>query len=285
VLSGMGTAMMGTGEASGDQRAIVAAKDAIFNPLLDDVSLRGARSLLLSIAGGLDLTLFEVHDAVDVVRQELDPEANIIFGATVDDSMTGKIRVSIVASGMHRAQVARERGAGAAADQQAAAGGRAKEPSRADAASRREDTRSPAQTLARAANGAVWSGPGDVVIRERTPGSRSQSSAREDRTSARGDDLARLSVSPSGNQPPRRPMPTVEDFPLVGQREYWAKTAGARRGQPAPRQSEPPSRRMGLLERITGARRAKANAGQATAERPVDEQLDMPVFFRREQKD
>ena len=115
VLSGMGTAMMGTGEASGDQRAIVAAKDAIFNPLLDDVSLRGAGSLLLSIAGGQDLTLFEVHDAVDVVRQELDPEANIIFGATVDDSMTGRIRVSVVASGMHRAQAAQERAAGAAA--------------------------------------------------------------------------------------------------------------------------------------------------------------------------
>src|SRR5262245_40456873 len=158
VLSGMGTAMMGTGEASGDQRAIVAAKDAIFNPLLDDISLRGARSLLLSIAGGQDLTLFEVHDAVDVVRQELDPEANIIFGATLDDSMTGKIRVSVVASGMHRAEAARER-KGAAST----ANGRGKEPapSRAEVASKREDARAPAK----AANGEFWSGPGEVVIR------------------------------------------------------------------------------------------------------------------------
>src|SRR5262245_6512077 len=136
VLSGMGTAMMGTGEASGDQRAIVAAKDAIFNPLLDDVSLRGARSLLLSIAGGQDLTLFEVHDAVDVVRQELDPEANIIFGATLDDSMTGKIRVSVVASGMHRVESGQERQPSLLPQQQAGPSARGKEPNREPALAR-----------------------------------------------------------------------------------------------------------------------------------------------------
>ena len=104
VLSGMGTAMMGTGEASGEHRAITAAKEAVVNPLLDDVTLRGAKSLLLSISGGSDLTLFEVHDAVDCVREELDADANIIFGATLDEALAGKIRVSIVASGMARAQ-------------------------------------------------------------------------------------------------------------------------------------------------------------------------------------
>jgi cell division protein FtsZ len=291
VLSGMGTAMMGTGEASGDQRAIVAAKDAIFNPLLDDVSLRGAKSLLLSIAGGQDLTLFEVHDAVDVVRQELDPEANIIFGATVDDAMTGKIRVSVVASGMHRAEAAQERTKGAAAGaQHPAANGRAKEPapSRAEVASKREDARAPAQNPAKGANGEVWSGPGDVVIRERTPQMSSQGRpgrpGSQGFKTGRGDELSRLSGAQSGSQPSRRPMPTVEDFPLVGQREYWAKTAGTRRAHPPPR-PEVPTRRMGLLERITGARRAKANAAQATAERPADEQLEMPVFFRRDQKE
>jgi cell division protein FtsZ len=285
VLSGMGTAMMGTGEASGDHRAIVAAKDAVFNPLLDDVSLRGARSLLLSIAGGQDLTLFEVHDAVDVVRQELDPEANIIFGATVDDSMMGRVRVSVVASGMHRAGGAQEEVKSAAAAQtaqQPAANGRAKaaSSSRAEVASKREDARTPVETPARSAKEEVWSGPGDVVIRERTPQvSSRQPGASRDGKSARGDDLSRLSVG----QPSRRPMPTVEDFPPVGQREYYAKTAGMRRVQPRP--PELPPRRIGLLERITGARRAKNNAPQATAERPADEQLDMPVFFRREQKE
>jgi cell division protein FtsZ len=297
VLSGMGTAMMGTGEASGEQRAVTAAKDAIFNPLLDDVSLRGARSLLLSIAGGQDLTLFEVHDAVDVVRQELDPEANIIFGATVDDSMTGRIRVSVVASGMYGEEIAaRASGATAATAQSATTGGRTKDTSQPRSAA--QPRREPASATTKSASGEIWSGPDDdVVIRERAPtlsssqgggpslgrsGSGASHDRSHDRRGARSDDLSRL---PTGR--PSRLMPTVEDFPPVAQREYWAKTAGARRGQPAPqpRAPEPPTRRMGLLERITGARRAKAGAAQATAERPVDEQVDMPVFFRRDQKD
>ena len=104
VLSGMGTAMMGTGEASGEQRAIVAAEEAIVNPLLDDVTLKGAKSLLLSITGGRDLTLWEVDEAANRVRQEVDPDANIIVGATFDETLGDNVRVSIVASGMSRSQ-------------------------------------------------------------------------------------------------------------------------------------------------------------------------------------
>src|SRR5262249_41136426 len=103
VLSGMGTAMMGTGEASGEQRAIVASEEAIVNPLLDDTSLKGAKSLLLSITGGRDLTLWEVDEAANRVRQEVDPDANIIVGATFDEALGDKVRVSIVASGMGHA--------------------------------------------------------------------------------------------------------------------------------------------------------------------------------------
>jgi cell division protein FtsZ len=103
VMSGMGTAMMGTGEASGERRALLAAEEAIANPLLDDVSLRGARGLLLSITGGKTLTLYEVDEAASRVRQEVDSEANIIVGATFDDKLEDKVRVSIVASGMARA--------------------------------------------------------------------------------------------------------------------------------------------------------------------------------------
>ena len=102
VMSGMGTAMMGTGEASGERRAIVAAEEAIANPLLDDVSLKGAKGLLLSITGGRDLTLYEVDEAASRVRQEVDPEANIIVGATFDEALGDRVRVSIVASGMAR---------------------------------------------------------------------------------------------------------------------------------------------------------------------------------------
>src|SRR5690606_15773241 len=100
IMSGMGAAMMGTGEASGEHRAIRAAEEAISNPLLEDVSLRGAKGLLLSIIGGRDLTLYEVDEAASRVRQEVDPEANIIVGATFDDSLGDRVRVSIVASGM-----------------------------------------------------------------------------------------------------------------------------------------------------------------------------------------
>jgi cell division protein FtsZ len=103
VMTGMGTAMMGTGEATGERRATVAAEEAISNPLLDDVSLRGAKGLLLSITGGVGLTLYEVDEAASRVRQEVDPEANIIVGATYDESLGDRIRVSIVASGMSRA--------------------------------------------------------------------------------------------------------------------------------------------------------------------------------------
>lgn len=103
IMSGMGTAMMGTGEASGDRRAIVAAEEAIANPLLDDITLKGARGLLLSITGSRDLTLYEVDEAASRVRAEVDPEANIIVGATFDDNLGDRVRVSIVASGMARA--------------------------------------------------------------------------------------------------------------------------------------------------------------------------------------
>jgi cell division protein FtsZ len=87
VLAGMGSAVMGTGEASGDRRAVIAAEEAISNPLLDDISLKGARGLLLSISGGRNLTLYEVDEAASRVRLEVDPEANIIVGATFDDSL------------------------------------------------------------------------------------------------------------------------------------------------------------------------------------------------------
>ncbi len=102
VMSGMGSAVMGTGEASGEGRASIAAEEAIANPLLDDVSLKGAKGLLLSITGGRDLTLYEVDEAASRVRQEVDPEANIIVGATFDETLGDRVRVSIVASGMAR---------------------------------------------------------------------------------------------------------------------------------------------------------------------------------------
>jgi cell division protein FtsZ len=100
VMSEMGKAMMGTGEAEGEGRAIAAAEAAISNPLLDDVSMKGARGVLINITGGMDLTLFEVDEAANRIRDEVDPEANIIFGSTFDQTMEGRMRVSVVATGI-----------------------------------------------------------------------------------------------------------------------------------------------------------------------------------------
>jgi cell division protein FtsZ len=100
VMREMGKAMMGTGEAEGDKRALRAAEAAISNPLIDDVSMRGARGLLISITGGKDLLLYEVDEAATRIREEVDHDANIIVGATFDESLDGVIRVSVVATGV-----------------------------------------------------------------------------------------------------------------------------------------------------------------------------------------
>ncbi|WP_019222426.1 cell division protein FtsZ [Bartonella rattaustraliani] len=102
VMHEMGRAMMGTGEASGEGRALAAAEAAIANPLLDDTSMRGARGLLISITGGRDMTLFEVDEAANRIREEVDADANVIFGAIDDESLEGVIRVSVVATGIDR---------------------------------------------------------------------------------------------------------------------------------------------------------------------------------------
>ena len=104
VMAEMGRAMMGTGMASGENRALEAAEEAIANPLLDDASMTGAKGILINIAGGADLTLFEVDEAANRIRREVDPEANIIFGASFDESLEGSIRVSVVATGISRQQ-------------------------------------------------------------------------------------------------------------------------------------------------------------------------------------
>ena len=102
VMREMGKAMMGTGEASGEGRAMAAAEAAIANPLLDETSMRGAKGLLISITGGRDLTLFEVDEAATRIREEVDQDANIILGATFDEELEGVIRVSVVATGIDK---------------------------------------------------------------------------------------------------------------------------------------------------------------------------------------
>ena len=132
VMAEMGKAMMGTGEADGDNRAIRAAEAAISNPLLEDTSMSGARGLLINITGGEDMTLFEVDQAANRIREEVAEDANIIFGSAIDETLSGRVRVSVVATGidlMNQAEQARPRlvavGGGQAAGGGQAVGGHA----------------------------------------------------------------------------------------------------------------------------------------------------------------
>lgn len=108
VMDEMGKAMMGTGESTGEDRAVQAAEKAIANPLLDEISLRGARGVLINITGGYDLTLFELDEAANRIREEVDSEANIIVGSTLDTSMDGTMRVSVVATGIDASETVAE---------------------------------------------------------------------------------------------------------------------------------------------------------------------------------
>ena len=105
VMDEMGKAMMGTGEAEGEDRAVQASEKAIANPLLDEISLRGAKGVLINITGGYDLTLFELDEAANRIREEVDPNANIIVGSTLDTELEGKMRVSVVATGIEAEEI------------------------------------------------------------------------------------------------------------------------------------------------------------------------------------
>ena len=106
IMKGMGTAMMGMGEGEGEGRALEAARSAIDNPLLDDISMRGAKGVLINITGGYDMTLFELDEAANEIRREVDENANIILGSTFDPELEGRVRVSVVAAGVTAQEIA-----------------------------------------------------------------------------------------------------------------------------------------------------------------------------------
>lgn len=299
VLSGMGTAMMGTGEASGEQRAIVASEEAIVNPLLDDTSLKGAKSLLLSITGGRDLTLWEVDEAANRVRQEVDPDANIIVGATFDEGLGDKVRVSIVASGMGQAQ-GRPHPA-----QSGAWAPRAPRPPAVPGVSTDYQLR-----LSEAiddVNARVGPGggktahadeygrrtAGDVYIQDGPPQLASVSPATRDKGRVRGFEEQLVDPTDGG-----RHGPDVEGFPPHAQREYRAKSSeGDERAAPAQppfvyqRQPEPPPMKTSLLRRLAGGGRSRREQGHndqlqkhshsRNGAGAPEEQVDLPVFFGR----
>jgi cell division protein FtsZ len=309
IMSGMGSAVMGTGEASGERRATLAAEEAIANPLLDEVSLKGAKGLLLSITGGNDLTLYEVDEAASRVRQEVDAEANIIVGATFDETLGDRVRVSIVASGMALPDESiapaaspselRMRASKAAAA--AAVVGempRAAQPSsmpdndmrrrlseaiefeqqggtRPLPESRREPSAEPPRDS--------WRAPGDVVIEEGF--SHLNWLAQSARTRAREGNVPSEPAQEFKPAPPAdirrgaRRMPDVEDFPPIMQREYRAKVGyspdTAPRAPAAAGLVTDSLTRLGLLQRIMGrARGVEEPASENVANHQFDSAED-----------
>jgi cell division protein FtsZ len=289
IMRGMGTAMMGTGEATGEERARKAAEMALANPLIDDLSLSGAKGVLLSIIGGPDMTLFEVDEAASRVRQEVDGDANIIVGASFDQSMAETIRIAIVASGMVPKSAAHAPPAHAIPTPPAPSMQPAEKPPQgvpsfppADLGQtsgfnpevlnprvvHRDDLRSAPATAA--APRELWRAPGGVVIEESSaasPGPVVRASAL-DVPAAGASDRGQAGAPPplrhDGSGDHRgdyRRMPSVDEFPPVAQREYAAKSSiysgnpSRLQPLPPPPPDDVPERRGGLLQRLVGSRK------------------------------
>lgn len=248
VMREMGKAMMGTGEASGEKRALSAAEGAISNPLIDDSSMKGAKGVLISITGGKDLTLFEVDEAATRIREEVDKDANIIVGATFDESLDGIIRVSVVATGIDKVPTVAARPAPALEQRPLRA------PEKVERAA--APTRIPAHAahaIEQAATAAVAAAVlpptaiEDVTIRSMPPKPSLFIDPQMDGT-GRVDgypvapDMPRTFIPPQAERVPQRArMPRIEDLPMPAQRQILAK-----RGE----LDEHPGQRKGLFQRI-----------------------------------
>ncbi|MDA7947634.1 MAG: cell division protein FtsZ [Hyphomicrobiaceae bacterium] len=254
IMAGMGKAMMGTGEASGEQRAIEAAESAISNPLLDDVSMRGAHGLLISITGGSDLTLYEVDEAASRIREEVDASANIILGATFDKSLDGKIRVSVVATGLQGQPGAKT------ADETAEKGAAETKTAADDTVAKLTERIAALQPVNKVAGGnpqtavdagkakggdePVWKSGEDVTIEKRAP----QPAAKPAKKPAQEEQPASFVPQPPSvaKAAPRR-MPKIEDFPPVAQRAMKAQE-----GEQPEAGIKEQKKKVGFLERLTG---------------------------------
>ncbi|MGA7372876.1 MAG: cell division protein FtsZ [Methyloceanibacter sp.] len=269
IMAGMGKAMMGTGESSGDRRAIEAAEAAISNPLLDDVSMKGASGLLVSITGGNDLTLYEVDEAASRIRGEADPEANIIVGATFDDELDGSIRVSVVATGLgqlssdafkpgHRDRDSlTQRLAGLATMP-------APVPVAMPTPGPQFEPAKPVRVAAEAPSDAqVWRAPGNVTI-ERRPPQLAASAMPQGVQPQRPMPPAQSFVpaAPATAPRPVRRMPNIEEFPLPVQNEVKA-LSGAAPSTGIPEQKK----KVGFLERLTGVARGRKDEDAAVPDK------------------
>jgi cell division protein FtsZ len=280
IMSEMGKAMMGTGEATGEKRAIEAAEAAISNPLLDDVSMRGARGLLISITGGPDLTLYEVDEAATRIREEVDPEANIILGATFDDALEGTMRVSVVATGLAMEAAQDAEGGETVAEEP--------QPTRPvfGFTGKQVIPKKPIQPAPMAAR--TNAKPAAKVRAE---------------SEAEYDELAEAEPTPQPRQTRGQGMPAVEDFPPIAQKQI-----AAQQGRIENIAEHAARKKKGLFERLASVglgrrddpvanpkepvmnvRPAKAQAAPRAAQPQVqidpgldDDQLEIPAFLRRQ---
>jgi cell division protein FtsZ len=282
VMREMGKAMMGTGEAEGEKRALTAAEAAISNPLIDDASMKGARGLLISITGGRDLTLYEVDEAATRIREEVDQEANIIVGATFDESLDGIIRVSVVATGIDQAVAQRSVPAAAEAriaelatwlkaeNQRTAERGERLEPAHPAPAPQQVRSPIPMPTVApasvnasieSAAKAAIAAAVEDVTIR---PITRNPTLFGHPAPSGEAVPESKEFIPPLPDRLPARGprMPRIDELPVPAQNEILAK-----RGELA--HEEHPGRRRSLLERL-------ASVGLGRREQAKDDEAPLP---------
>ncbi|WP_018263168.1 cell division protein FtsZ [Methylobacterium sp. WSM2598] len=303
IMRGMGKAMMGTGEASGEKRANRAAEAAIANPLLDDVSMKGARGLLISITGGNDLTLYELDEAATRIREEVDPDANIILGATFDESLDGIIRVSVVATGIEPALITahavnapdlaqteqriaevadrlRAEARARANQTQAPAAGayRAAEPAPARPAPAPEPVAPMAAPMAEAPRAEM----APALIHDEvqiTPAQPRAMPAYEPPAPAPQVEQPMVSASapfippsPAVVRAPR--MPRVQDLPLPAQ----AQIRASRGEEPAPQQAAPDAKRTSLLRRLATVGFGGLRADEAPAAAPQAPAMQAPAM-------
>ena len=270
IMSEMGKAMMGTGEASGDRRAVLAAEAAIANPLLDEVSMKGARGLLISITGGNDLTLYEVDEAASRIRQEVDEEANIILGATFDQSLDGVVRVSVVATGIDQATLEiHEPSASQVRIIEAQQRLRAQATARSQPAPAAVEAPAAAQPAPSMAAASVSE---EVEIRPAAPKTAVYAAPAAARVE---EPVSHDFIPPAPEQPVIRParMPQIEDLPPVVQQQIRAH----RGEQPAP-VAQVETRRRSLLEKLAAFGISRHDeAPPAQAPRPVAPSLPAPA--------
>jgi cell division protein FtsZ len=282
VMREMGKAMMGTGEASGEKRALRSAEAAISNPLIDDVSMKGARGLLISITGGKDLTLYEVDEAATRIREEVDQEANIIVGATFDESLDGIIRVSVVATGIdYVASTAKPAAETRIVEVTQKPRNDSVRPNdrieRAEPVMRATPTVAQRPVVEHAATAAVAAAlaphvSDDVTIRPIAPKpSLFMEASTVEQLAA---DPPKAFIPPEAERPASRSprMPRIEEFPMPAQNEMRAK-----RGE-IPEQN-PEKRRMTLLQRLASVGLGRRDEAVPAAE-TVQHQPPAPVIER-----